>query len=262
MTPAVHDLSGKVMFITGAGRGIGRGIAEVAAEQGADVAINALTPRYVEEVASRIANETGRRVLPVVGDVTTPAGAKAAVDAVIAEFGRIDILVNNLGDAIGKPLVALPGDERPGMTDEEVATVMDLNLSATIACTRAAGAAMLERRNGKVINISSFAALRGGVNTVIYATAKNALTGFTRALALEWAPFGVQVNAVAPGSFPDPVTSGDRYQASLARAAENTPIGRAGDVREIGYAVAFLASSAADYIVGQTLPVDGGTSLL
>lgn len=259
---AVHDLSDKVMFVTGAGRGIGRGIAEVAAENGADVAINALTPRYVDELAARIAKETGRRVIPVVGDVTTPAGARAAVDKVVAELGRIDILVNNLGDAIGKPLVALPGDDRVAMTDEEVQTVMDLNLSATIACTRAAGAAMLERRSGKVINISSFAALRGGVNTVIYATAKTALTGFTRALALEWAPYGVQVNAVAPGSFPDPVTSGERYQASLARAAENAPIGRAGDVREIGYAVAFLASAAGDYIVGQTLPVDGGVSLL
>src|SRR5665213_222455 len=262
MAQPSHDLTGKVMFVTGAGRGIGRGIAEVAAECGADVAINALTNRYVNELAARIADDTGRRVVPIIGDVTTPTGARAAVESVIGEFGRIDILVNNLGDAIGKPLVALPGDDRDGMTDEEVALVMDLNLSATIACTRAAGAAMLERRNGKVINISSFAALRGGANTVIYSTAKTALTGFTRALALEWAPFGVQVNAVAPGSFPDPVTSGDRYQASLARAAENTPIGRAGDVREIGYAVAFLASSAAEYIVGQTLSVDGGVSLL
>lgn len=250
------------MFVTGAGRGIGRGIAEVAAECGADVAINALTDRYVNDLASRIAGETGRRVIPIVGDVTTPAGARAAVGAVVGAFGRIDVLVNNLGDAIGKPLVALPGDEREAMTDDEVETVMALNLSATIACTRAAGAAMLERRSGKVINISSFAALRGGPNTVIYATAKTALTGFTRALALEWAPYGVSVNAVAPGSFPDPVTSGDRYEASMARAATNAPIGRGGDVREIGYAVAFLASSEADYIVGQTLPVDGGVSLL
>jgi len=262
MPHPAHDLSGKIMFITGAGRGIGRGIAEVAAECGADVAINALTDRYVNDLASRIAADTGRRVVPVIGDVTTAEGARAAVASVISEFGRIDVLVNNLGDAIGKPLVALPGDDREAMTDEEVAKVMDLNLSATIACTRAAGAAMLERRSGKVINISSFAALRGGVNSVIYATAKTALTGFTRALALEWAPFGVVVNAVAPGSFPDPVTSGDRYEASMARAAANTPIGRGGDVREIGYAVAFLASAESDYILGQTLPVDGGVSLL
>jgi NAD(P)-dependent dehydrogenase (short-subunit alcohol dehydrogenase family) len=226
------------------------------------VAINALTDRYVGQLAARIAGETGRRVVPIIGDVTTPAGARNAVEAVVAQFGRIDVLVNNLGDAISKPLVALPGDDREAMTDDDVDVVMGLNLAATIACTRAAGAAMLERRNGTVINISSFAALRGGVNTVIYATAKTALTGFTRALALEWAPFGVHVNSVAPGSFPDPVTSGDRYEASMARAATNTPIGRGGDVREIGYAVAFLASAEAAYIVGQTLAVDGGVSLL
>jgi NAD(P)-dependent dehydrogenase (short-subunit alcohol dehydrogenase family) len=147
MAQPSHDLSGKVMFVTGAGRGIGRGIAEVAAECGADVAINALTDRYVNDLAERIASETGKRVVPIIGDVTTPAGARTAVEAVVQEFGRIDVLVNNLGDAIAKPLVALPGDERLAMTDEEVETVMGLNLSATIACTRAAGAAMLERRH-------------------------------------------------------------------------------------------------------------------
>lgn len=262
MAQPAHDLSGKVMFVTGAGRGIGRGIAEVAASCGADVAINALTDRYVTELAGRIAGETGRRVVPVVGDVTSPAGARSAVESVVAEFGRIDVLVNNLGDAIAKPLVPLPGDDRPAMTDEDVEVVMGLNLGATIACTRAAAPAMLERRSGTIVNISSFAALRGGVNTVIYATAKTALTGFTRALALEFAPFGVHVNAVAPGTFPDPVTAGERYEASLTRAASNTPAGRAGDVREVGYAVAFLASAEADYIVGQTLAVDGGVSLL
>jgi NAD(P)-dependent dehydrogenase (short-subunit alcohol dehydrogenase family) len=262
MARSTHDLTGKIVFVTGAGRGIGRGIAEVAAECGADVAINALTGRYVNELAARIAEETGRRVIPILGDVTGAEGARTAVGEVIEAFGRIDVLVNNLGDAISKPLVALPGDGQEPMTDEEVEKVMDLNLSATIACTRAAGGAMLERRSGTVINISSFAALRGGANTVIYATAKTALVGFTRALALEWAPFGVRVNAVAPGSFPDPVTAGDRYEASMARAASTTPIGRGGDVREIGYAVAFLASAEADYIVGQTLAVDGGISLL
>jgi len=256
-----EDLAGKVLFVTGAGRGIGRGIAEVAAEAGADVAVNALTPRYVEEVAERIAKESGRRVVPIVGDVTTPAGATDAVARVVAQLGGIDVLVNCLGDAIGKPLVALPGDEREAMTDDDVARVMDLNLNATIACTRAAGPLLFGRPGTSVVNISSFAAARRGNGSVIYATAKTALTGFTRALALEWAPFGVRVNAVAPGSFPDPVTSGERYEASRARLAGEVPLGRAGDVREIGYAVRFLASDAAAYITGQTLHVDGGTTL-
>jgi NAD(P)-dependent dehydrogenase (short-subunit alcohol dehydrogenase family) len=260
--PGAEDLEGKVMFVTGAGRGIGRGIAEVAAESGALVAINARTDRYVNDLADKIVKESGSRVVPIVGDVTTPAGATAAVNEVIAQLGGIDVLVNCLGDSIGKPLVALPGDERPGMTDEEVQTVMDLNLSATIACTRAAGAHLLAKGSAAtVINISSFAAARRGAGSVIYTTAKTALSGFTRALALEWAPYRVRVNAVAPGSFPDPVTSGERYEQSLARLANEVPLGRAGEVREIGYAVRFLASDEAAYITGQTIYVDGGTTL-
>jgi NAD(P)-dependent dehydrogenase (short-subunit alcohol dehydrogenase family) len=260
MAPAA-DISGKVMFVTGAGRGIGRGVAEVAAESGADVAINALTPRHVEGLAERLAKETGQRVIPVVGDVTTPAGAVAATTSVIADLGRIDILVNCLGDAIAKPLSTQPGGEREGMTDDEVQKVMDLNLSATVGCTRAVADHLLGRGSGRVINISSFAATRGGAGMVIYAAAKTALTGFTRALALEWAPYGITVNAVAPGSFPDPVTQGDHYEQARARVARDVPLGRAGEVREIGYAVRFLASPDADYITGQTLYVDGGMSL-
>lgn len=255
------DLQGKVMFVTGAGRGIGRGIAEVAARSGAHVAINALTPTHVVGLAERIGRASGRRAIPVVGDVTTPEGARAAVSQVLEELGRIDILVNNLGDAIAKPLVALPGDTRGGMTDEEVARVMDLNLTATLACTRAAGPHLLERRSGKVVNVSSFAASRGGAGTVVYATAKTALSGFTRALALEWAPHNIQVNAVAPGSFPDPVTAGERFESARQRAAANTPAGRAGDPEEVGHAVCFLSSAEADYITGATLAVDGGAIL-
>ncbi len=256
------DLSGKFMYVTGAGRGIGRGIAEIAAEAGADVAINALTPTYVIGLAERIAKESGRRVVPIVGDVTTTVGAAAAVERVLSEFGRIDILVNNLGDAIAKPLVELHNDDRGGMSDDDVATAMAVNLMASIACVRAVGPHFLERRSGKVVNISSFAALSGGAGTVVYATAKTALTGFTRALALEWAPYNIQVNAVAPGSFPDPVTAGEGYELARERAAQSTPAGRAGDVREIGYAVCFLASSEADYVTGQTLAVDGGATLV
>lgn len=257
---AANDLEGKVMFVTGAGRGIGRGIAEVAAAAGMDVAINALTPRYVDELAARLAGESGRRVIPVVGDVTTAEGAKAAVEAVLNELGDLDVLVNNLGDAIRKPLVSLP-DAAEGMSDEEVQRVLDLNLSATIHCTRAVGAHLLGRHRGKVINISSFAALRRGAETVIYATAKSALTGFTRSLALEWAPYNIQVNAVAPGSFPDPVTAGERYEANRARIAGEVPAGRAGDVREVGELVCFLASTKADYLTGQTIHLDGGSTL-
>ena len=177
MLPAEYDVTGKVAFITGAGRGIGKGIAQVLAEAGADVALNALTPRYVESTAAEIAKATGRRVVPIPADVTKTDGVQRAIDAVMKAFGRIDVLVNNLGDAIRKPLVALPGraDAATALSDDELKFVMDINLTEAILCTRAVGPHMLERRAGKVINISSWTARQGGGEMVVYTIAKTAL---------------------------------------------------------------------------------------
>jgi NAD(P)-dependent dehydrogenase (short-subunit alcohol dehydrogenase family) len=264
MLPAEYDITGKVVFITGAGRGIGKGIAQVLAEAGADIALNALTPRYVESTAAEIANMTGRRIVPVIADVTKVDGVQFAVDKVMNAFGRIDVLVNNLGDAIRKPLVALPGrtDVAEVLSDEELKFVMDINLTEAILCTRAVGPHMLERRSGKIINISSWTAGQGGGEMVVYTIAKTALVGFTRAQALEWAPYGVQVNAIAPGIFPDPVTSGaDRAQQTAERAARMVPLGRAGQLREVGLLALYLSSAASDYMTGQTIFLDGGMSL-
>ncbi len=263
MMPAEFDVSGKVVFITGAGRGIGKGIAEVLAEAGADIALNALTPRYVEGTAARIAAASGRRVVPVVADVTRPEAVREAVDSVLATFGRIDVLVNALGDSIRKPLVALPGKEgTPGVNDEELRFILDVNLTEALLCTRALGPHLLERRSGKVINIASWTARQGGRDLVLYTTAKTALAGFTRALALEWAPYNVQVNAIAPGIFPDVVTSGEeRVRQTTERARQTVPLGRPGQLREVGLLALYLASSASDYMTGQTLLLDGGLGL-
>src|SRR6266853_5488379 len=121
MMPVEFDITGKVVFVTGAGRGIGKGIAQVLAEAGADIALNALTPKYVEGTAAEIAAASGRRVVPVIADVTKPGEVRRAVDRVLATFGHIDVLVNALGDSIRKPLVALPGKEGAGaLTDDEL----------------------------------------------------------------------------------------------------------------------------------------------
>ena len=264
MLPAEYDITGKVAFITGAGRGIGKGIAQVLAEAGADVALNALTPKYVESTAAEIAKATGRRVVPIPADVTKPDGVRHAIDAVMKAFGRVDVLVNNLGDAIRKPLVALPGkaDAATALSDDELKFVMDINLTEAILCTRAVGPQMLERRSGKVINISSWTARQGGGEMVVYTIAKTALVGFTRAQALEWAPYGVQVNAIAPGIFPDPVTSGEeRTRQTAARAEQTVPLRRPGRLREVGLLALYLASGASDYMTGQTIFLDGGMSL-
>lgn len=194
MMPSEFDITGKVVLITGAGRGIGKGIAQVLAEAGADIALNALTPTYVEPAAAEIAAASGRRVVPTIADVTKPDDVRRAVDSVLAAFGRIDVLVNALGDSIRKPLVTLPGKaEVAGVSEDELRFIIDINLTEALFCTRAVGPHMLARRSGKVINIASWTAHQGGGDMVLYTAAKTALAGFTRAQALEWAPYGVHV---------------------------------------------------------------------
>jgi NAD(P)-dependent dehydrogenase (short-subunit alcohol dehydrogenase family) len=262
MMPAEFDISGKVVFITGAGRGIGRGIAEVLAEAGADIALNALTPKFVEKAAADISVATGRRVVPVIADVTKADEVRRVVDSILTTFGRIDVLVNALGDSIRKPLVTLPGGDVSGVSDDELRFIMDINLTEALLCTRAVGPHMLTRRSGKVINIASWTAHQGGRDMVIYTTAKTALAGFTRAQALEWAPYNVHVNAIAPGIFPDVVTSGEqRARQSAQRAEQTVPLRRPGHLREVGYLALYLASRASDYMTGQTILLDGGLSL-
>jgi NAD(P)-dependent dehydrogenase (short-subunit alcohol dehydrogenase family) len=121
---------------------------------------------------------------------------------------------------------------------------------------------MLARRSGKVVNIGSFASARGGSVLTIYSAAKSALVGFTRSLALEWAPYGVQVNAIAPGLFPDPVTAGEAgYAQRVENARRTVPLQREGRLREVGLLTVYLASRASDYMTGQTLYLDGGLTL-
>lgn len=261
MMPAEYDVTGKVVLITGAGRGIGKGIAQVLAEAGADIALNALTDKYVNGVAAEIARASGRRVVPVIGDVTKADSVKRVVDQVLNTFGRIDVLVNALGDSIRKPLVSLPGGAT-GVTDDELQFIMDINLTEALLTTRAVGPHMLARKSGKVINIASWTAQQGGKDLVLYTTAKTALAGFTRAQALEWAPYNVHVNTIGPGIFPDIVTSGEeRYKQSTQRAEQNVPLKRAGKLREVGLLALYLASSASDYMTGQTILLDGGLGL-
>jgi NAD(P)-dependent dehydrogenase (short-subunit alcohol dehydrogenase family) len=263
MLPAEYDVTGKVVFITGAGRGIGKGIAQVLAEAGADVALNALTPKFVNDTAAQIATASGRRVVPFVADVTNADDVRRIVASVLDTFGRIDVLVNALGDSIRKPLVTLPGNsDAPGVTDEELRFIIDVNLTEALLCTRAVGPHMLVRRSGKVINIASWTAHQGGRDMVLYTAAKTALAGFTRAQALEWAPYGIQVNAISPGLFPDVVTAGEaRFRQSMQRAEQTVPLGRAGQLREVGLLALYLASAASDYMTGQTIPLDGGLGL-
>ena len=273
MLPKEFDLAGKVVLVTGAGRGIGSGIAEVLAEAGALVALNALTATFadataqaIREQVQRLAGDGGASprgdVEVFTGDVTQTASAEAVVQRVLERFGRIDVLVNNLGDAIMKPLVALPETRTRTIDDEALQRILDLNAMATLRCTRAVGPHFLARRSGKVINVASYTVGHGAARVVLYTAAKAAVVGFTRAQALEWAPYNIQVNAIAPGLFPDPRTQGAQVAASADQyVARIAPLGRAGRLREVGLLALYLASAASDYMTGQTLYLDGGASI-
>jgi NAD(P)-dependent dehydrogenase (short-subunit alcohol dehydrogenase family) len=261
MLPKEYDITGKVVFITGAGRGIGRGIAEVLAEAGADIALNALTNKYVEKNAKEIADASGRRVIPILADVTKSDSVQKAVDTVLKEFGHLDILVNCLGDAIRQPLVKLPDREGKTISDEDLKKIIDINMMGAILCTRAVGSHFLERRSGKIINISSTTAGKGGGDLVIYSLAKSAVIGFTRTQALEWARYNIQVNSIAPGLFPDVHTYGPARLGALDAINRRIPMGRTGLVREVGLLALYLASTASNYMTGQTIFLDGGSSL-
>ena len=187
-----------------------------------------------------------------------------AVETVLRTFGRIDVLVNALGDSIRKPLVPLPGQPAASaVSDDELRFIMDINLTEALLCTRAVGPHMLERRSGKVINIASWTAHQGGKDLVLYTAAKTALVGFTRAQALEWASYGVHVNAISPGivsrrrDFRPGALQADRRSAQ-SRTCRS---GGHGELREVGLLALYLASKASDYMTGQTIVLDGGLSL-
>ena len=260
MSLSQFDISGQKVLVAGAGRGIGKGIALAFAEAGADVAITSLNAATVGQVAGEI-RELGRNALPLTGDATKTADMERIAADTLREFGRVDTLVNCVGDSIRKPLSTLPnGDE--GMSEEEWHFIVDVNLTEAFQGCSALGPHLLERGSGNVINISGFASFRGRAHYVAYDAAKAGLMRLTESLAQEWAPYGVRVNCVAPGYFPDPEQiSADAYRARQEQAKTQVPLGRLGELKEPGYLCVFLASPAAAYITGQTWAVDGGVSI-
>ena len=260
MSLSQFDISGQKVLVVGAGRGIGKGIALAFAEAGADVAITSLSPATVGRVAEGI-RSLGRAALPLTGDATKAADMERIAADTLREFGRVDTLVNCVGDAIRKPVANLP-DGTPGMNEEEWHFVVDVNLTEAFQGCRALGPHLLERGSGCVINISGFASFRGRAGSAAYDAAKAGVMRFTESLAQEWAPYGVRVNTVAPGYFPDPEQlSAEVYQSRQEQAKGQVPLGRLGELKEPGYLCVFLASPAAAYITGQTWAVDGGVNI-
>ena len=255
-----YDLEGRKVLLVGAGRGIGKGIALVLAEAGADIAVTGLTPTGVTAVAES-ARALGRQGLAFTADATRASDMDRLAGQVLDQFGPLDVLVNCVGDAITKPVVALPGGASHGMSEEEWHFILDVNLTQAFAGCRAFGPHLLERGRGSVINISSFAAFRAAASRSAYDAAKAGLTQFTQALALEWAAYGVRVNSIAPGSFPDPEQMPPEEYRQREEAGRGVPLGRVGRLREVGLLAVYLASDASAYVTGQTWCIDGGASI-
>ena len=262
------DLTGKVAIVTGGGRGIGKGIALALSEAGARVAIAGRTETKLLETHTEI-QALGGDALPVVTDVTLDEDIDYLVSRTVETFGSIDILVNNAGVAVVKPLVPIPGfaPRAEGIPPEffqptsnkEWRYVLDSNLTSAFRCIRAAAPHMLERKWGRIINISSVEGMRGVQMHSLYSTSKAAMSGLTKSLALEWARNGITVNTIAPGAFHTEMMAPEFENEELRkRLLRSIPMRRGGELREVGLLAVYLASEAAAYVTGQTIAIDGG----
>ena len=251
-------LDGRTAVITGGSRGLGRAMAQALAEAGADLILIGRDADSLETARKEL-TALGRSVAAVVGDVSTAAGAESACREVLNLARPVDILLNNVGGR----RVDFPTEDMPL---DQWQKYFDLNLTSALVCCQRLCKGMLERRRGSVINITSIAgpdvSIRG-IGGRHYETAKAALTGLTRALAADWAPRGVRVNAIAPGGF---LTDANRRWFGekpefKAEFESRIPMARLGEPDELGPAAVFLASDAASYVTGATFAIDGGYTL-
>ena len=245
-------LAGKVALITGAGRGFGRAIALAFAREGARVAANYLGSQAGAEEVVAEAGRLGAEAVALRGDVAREDHVKALVAATLERFGRLDVLVNNAGIMVRAPLLAVPA--------EECRRMFDVNVTGTMLCSRHALPAMIERKGGRIINLSSQLAQRavGGGGFAAYAATKGAIESLTRALAAEVGAHGITVNAIAPGGIETDMSRDVMTEEYRTRRLAELPLRRFGGVDDVAYCAVVLASDEAGYLTGQILHPSGG----
>ena len=242
------DLSDKIALVTGASRGIGQSISMILAQNGAHVVCVSRNINDVQSVADKITHQKFN-ASAVSCDISDSNNVTELVKDIIEKHGRIDILINNAGITRDNLLMR--------MSEDDWNEVVNVNLKAAFTAIKAASRSMIKQRSGRIINISSVVGLIGNAGQVNYAASKAGLIGMTKSVAREFASRGITANCIAPGYVETEMTNKltDKVKSSLN---EQIPLGRIGNVEDIAYAVAFLASDEASYITGQTLAVDGG----
>ncbi|WP_348761450.1 SDR family oxidoreductase [uncultured Salinisphaera sp.] len=240
----------KTVVVTGAGSGIGAAAAKHFVAEGANVVLVGRTRDKLEDLLGVIADKN--KVMIHAADVSDPAAVDALMQAVVDQFGGLDVLVNNAGVADGGPIAEVD--------DEAWRKVMSINVDGVFYCTRAA-MPHLKERGGCIVNTSSVSGLGGDWNFATYNTSKGAVSNFTRAVALDYRDTGVRVNAICP-SFTRSDMTEDMFdnEALMAKFAERMPMGRAAEAEEVADVIVFLASEDARFVNGVNLPVDGGLS--
>jgi 3-oxoacyl-[acyl-carrier protein] reductase len=244
----IGAIENKIAIVTGGGGGIGSAIVRRFAREGAKLAVVDIDPGSAKAVASELTSQ-GSDAIPIVADVTKKTSVRAMMQAILARWSRIDILVNVAGGAERKPVLE--------MTAADWDYVVDMNLKSAFLCSQAALPTMLNQKYGKIVNISSIYGFTGNATRSSYAAAKAGVAAFTKSLALEVINEGINVNAVAPGRVTTPRVRNRYSDEAWAAAVSQVPMGRAGTPDEIASAVLFLATDENSYVTGQTIHING-----